>query len=64
MSHADAWYVVKQETGECVIISAEQLPSSAPDGATHEEKWGPYSSSNEAISRRVGLIRAGKCKPV
>ncbi|WP_442944889.1 hypothetical protein [Nostoc sp.] len=28
------------------------------------EQWGPFSSPEEAIARRVGLIRAGKCQPV
>jgi hypothetical protein len=28
------------------------------------ERWGPFDSQQEAIARRVGLIRAGKCQPV
>ncbi|MDY7004776.1 MAG: DDE transposase family protein [Cyanobacteriota bacterium] len=27
------------------------------------ETWGPFNSVEEAIARRVGLIRAGKCQP-
>ncbi|MEM6714570.1 MAG: hypothetical protein AAGD09_17225 [Cyanobacteria bacterium P01_F01_bin.56] len=34
------------------------------DAATLTEKWGPYASQGDAIARRVGLIRAGKCQPV
>jgi hypothetical protein len=28
------------------------------------ERWGPFASQAEAIARRVGLIRAGKCQPL
>jgi hypothetical protein len=27
------------------------------------EKWGPYDSPEDAIARRIGLIRAGICQP-
>lgn len=65
MSEMDAWYIVKQETGNCVIVPATQLAtSSAQPANSSEEQWGPYTSRDEAISRRVGLIRSGKCKPV
>ncbi len=65
MSEMDAWYVVKQETGNCVIVSATELATpSAQPATTSEEQWGPYPSRDEAIARRVGLIRAGKCKPI
>ncbi|MCY7273232.1 MAG: DDE transposase family protein, partial [Phormidesmis sp. CAN_BIN44] len=32
--------------------------------STQREQWGPFESQGVAIARRVGLIRAGKCKPV
>ncbi len=27
------------------------------------KRWGPFSTKSQAIAKRVGLIRAGKCKP-
>lgn len=60
----DAWYVVKQETGACVIVLATQLPTSAQSTNGTEAQWGPFTSKDDAIARRVGLIRSGKCKPV
>ena len=27
------------------------------------EQWGAYASEQEAIAKRIGLIRAGKCQP-
>jgi hypothetical protein len=59
------WYVVQQETGECTIVSGAQLesPPVHPTPST-ETQWGPFTSRDEAMARRVGLIRSGKCKPV
>jgi hypothetical protein len=51
------WHIVKQPAGHCEIIQGE--PS-----ADATETWGPFDSEAEAIARRVGLIRAGKCQPV
>jgi AtzE family amidohydrolase len=56
-----AWYVVKPRSGPCQIVS-----QTAFDALTAEEKqtiWGPFDSQSEAIARRVGLIRSGKCLP-
>lgn len=65
MSEMDAWYVVKQETGDCAIVPATQLTNpSAPPANPSEAQWGPFPSRDEAIARRVGLIRSGKCKPI
>lgn len=65
MSESDEWYVVKRETGVCEIVPANQLVVPAtPSDAAPESQWGPYPSRADAIARRVGLIRAGKCKPV
>ena len=55
-----AWYVVKRPEGYCDIISAASSPSSSDEAAS----WGPFTSQADAIARRVGLIRSGKCKPV
>ena len=54
-----AWYVVKVASENCQIVTEAEL-----DTVTNTEKWGPYSTQGEAIAKRVGLIRAGKCQPV
>lgn len=55
---ANNWYIVKQENGTCQIINdaAESLPKTT-------SSWGPFATQQEAIAKRVGLIRAGKCQP-
>lgn len=55
-----AWYIVKQAQGTCDLLSQS---STAPKPEM-EQVWGPFESREEAIARRVGLIRAGKCLPV
>ena len=62
MNDSDAWYVIRQENGSCNIVPADQV--TIDETATQREQWGPFESQSEAIARRVGLIRAGKCKPV
>jgi hypothetical protein len=77
MSHAESnpesWYIVKRSDGHCEIVPGK--PSSgnpnqtSPDSSTSgaidsSEQWGPFNSQAEAIARRVGLIRAGKCQAV
>ncbi|MBW4504926.1 MAG: DDE transposase family protein [Scytonematopsis contorta HA4267-MV1] len=60
--HPQNWYVVKRSAGNCEIISTDKA-----DGDENPEiidKWGPFPSQGEAIARRVGLIRAGKCQPI
>lgn len=67
MSNSEAWYVVKQDNGECTILSEPEiqaLTDTADSAPTQQrEHWGPFPSEAEAIARRVGLIRAGKCRP-
>jgi hypothetical protein len=60
MTNAQTWYIVKQNTGNCEIV-----PNllAGDDGGNIIEQWGPFSSPEEAIARRIGLIRAGKCQP-
>lgn len=65
----EAWYIVKQENGQCKVLPDSQLPNDQPAAPNEEkasavERWGPFASQGEAIARRVGLIRAGKCQPV
>ncbi len=58
----ESWYVVKQPEGPCLIVLEKDLENSKPSESA--EQWGPFDSEGEAIARRVGLIRSGKCKPV
>ncbi len=58
MTNAQFWYIVKLPLGNCEIVSI------APLGTEVEEHWGPFPSKDEAIARRIGLIRAGECQPV
>lgn len=58
MDNKPSWYIVKMPEGHCQIL--ENLPESSSDS---EKTWGPFANYEEAIARRVGLIRAGKCQP-
>ena len=52
------WYVVQQENGTC------QVSSFANKQKTPKHKqWGAYDSEQEAIAKKIGLIRAGQCQP-
>ncbi len=61
MNDSQTWYIVKLSVGNCEIIPSDQV---GDDNLEIIEQWGPFSSQEEAIARRVGLIRAGKCQPV
>jgi len=65
VSDANQWYIVKQADGHCDIVPS-QPPTDAPPADTDQpqSQWGPFDSQADAIARRVGLIRAGKCQPV
>ncbi|XGV95063.1 MAG: hypothetical protein ACAF41_20240 [Leptolyngbya sp. BL-A-14] len=69
MSEPETWYVVKQANGQCTITPATSLEPTqnvdapSPEAVPPLERWGPYDSQQDAIARRVGLIRAGKCQP-
>ncbi|MEA5506250.1 DDE transposase family protein [Halotia wernerae UHCC 0503] len=54
-------YIVKHPRGHCEIVPSDQV---GDDNTEIIEQWGPFTSESEAIARRVGLIRAGKCQPV
>jgi hypothetical protein len=60
-----AWYIVKQATGHCEIVQMDEPQGDSPQASprSDEQTWGPFDSQGEAIARRVGLIRAGKCQP-
>lgn len=55
----DTWHVVKRTEGHCDILNQEELGHLEDEPQT----WGPFASKPEAIAKRVGLIRAGKCQP-
>ena len=56
------WYIVKRTSESCKIIPSNEVAKEEELGKT--EKWGPFTSKAEAIACRVGLIRAGKCRPL
>lgn len=66
MDKTEEWYVIKLTNGQCGVVAASQLQASPLDKQVDPtaERWGPFDSQSEAIARRVGLIRAGKCNPV
>lgn len=55
----EAWHVVQQPEGNCEICNQSELSQVSETPKT----WGPFTSRAEAIAKRVGLIRAGKCLP-
>ena len=59
MNAPQTWYIVKLPAGHCEIVSREK---SQENELAVQERWGPFTH-DEAIARRVGLIRAGKCQP-
>ncbi|MBG1240091.1 transposase [Nostoc sp. NZL] len=61
MNESQTWYIVKYSAGNCEIFASDKV---ADDDLETIEQWGPFSSQGEAIARRVGLIRSGKCQPV
>lgn len=58
MPDTQKWYIVKQKNGQCEIVKNTQV-----EDEEESERWGPFESQQDAIARRVGLIRAGKCQP-
>lgn len=60
MNDSQTWYIVKHSAGHCEITPVNETQ----ENQLSQEHWGPFASQAEAIARRVGLIRAGKCQPV
>lgn len=56
---AETWHIVQQAEGHCDIMHQGEVDSLKDKPQT----WGPFSSQTEAIAKRVGLIRSGKCLP-
>jgi hypothetical protein len=52
------WYIIKNLDKTC------QITDDLAQADAAAEKWGAYDSRDEAIAKRVGLIRSGKCDPV
>ncbi|MEM9244988.1 MAG: hypothetical protein AAGA67_04510 [Cyanobacteria bacterium P01_F01_bin.153] len=57
------WYIVALEDGCCDVMSVSEGQQLEHDSSPHRKVWGPFQSYEGAIARRIGLIRAGKCKP-
>ncbi|MEM9510528.1 MAG: hypothetical protein AAGA16_23060 [Cyanobacteria bacterium P01_E01_bin.35] len=53
------WYVVKHKDQTCQVVSFAQEQTKTPE----QKQWGHYLSEQEAIAKKIGLIRAGKCQP-
>jgi hypothetical protein len=62
MNNAQSWHIVKHPAGNCEIVPSQEITED--DNLEIIEQWGPFTSVGEAIARRVGLIRSGKCQPV
>ncbi|MBD0264835.1 MAG: DDE transposase family protein [Tolypothrix sp. T3-bin4] len=62
MNNAQSWHIVKRPAGNCEIVPSQEVTED--DNPDIVEQWGPFTSEGEAIARRVGLIRSGKCQPV
>ncbi|UKP00251.1 DDE transposase family protein [Nostoc sp. UHCC 0870] len=60
MNNLQTWYILKCNTGNCKIVPSEEV---GDDGLNIIEQWGPFNSQEEAIAKRIGLIRSGKCQP-
>lgn len=61
MTVPNKFYIIKQISGTCEIVTSDRIDTL--QDSTIVAQWGPFDSPNEAIARRVGLIRAGKCQP-
>lgn len=61
MENTQTWYIVKRSEGPCEILPSAQVEDNKDPSIV--ERWGPFESQQDAIARRVGLIRAGKCQP-
>ncbi|MFO0543020.1 MAG: DDE transposase family protein [Pseudanabaena sp.] len=56
---SEQWFICKRDTGLCEIVKSDRNE----EIANSLETWGAFASQGEAIAKRVGLIRAGKCTP-
>jgi hypothetical protein len=57
---SEQWVICKHDNNICEIVK-----SNTKDEITDTvEVWGAFVSQREAIAKRVGLIRSGKCQPL
>lgn len=68
MDLTPGWYIIKRDSdASCEILEVPAAEPIAILEATTENAgrrhWGPFASPQEAIAKRVGLIRAGHCAP-
>jgi len=57
---SEQWFICKRENNICEIVK-----SNTKDEITDAvEILGAFGSQGEAIAKRVGLIRSGKCQPL
>ena len=52
------WYIIKQQDCTCRVVAFD-----SPQKTPEQKQWGAYDSESEAIAKKIGLIRAGQCKP-
>lgn len=52
----EVWYIHQLADETCTVTPQPELAGTM-------QTWGPFDQASEAIARRVGLIRSGKCKP-
>ncbi len=64
MSNPESWYIVKRPSGHCEVVLNGNESQDQENNSEIVQQWGPFTSQSDAIARRVGLIRAGKCQPV
>lgn len=57
---SEQWFVCKRDNNICEIVKSNHKD----DITGAAEIWGAFASQGEAIAKRVGLIRAGKCQPL
>ena len=62
METSAGFYIVRCADDRCEIVAIARL-AALPDPHPTGDRWGPYPTVAEAIAKRVGLIRSGKCKP-
>jgi len=67
MTATPKFYIVKRPAGNCEILPlaepSQRIAQLEQQNPSIIEKWGPYDSPEDAIARRIGLIRAGICQP-
>lgn len=62
METGAGFYIVRCADDRCEVVAIARL-GELPDPHPTGDRWGPYQTVAEAIAKRVGLIRSGKCKP-